>query len=70
MFFFLDAPQILHRRGRPKMVYSSESMTNKNGVEVNHFEPVRWTELCVGHPGKKTSPGPPHHNYQVDPPAA
>jgi len=52
------------------MVYSSESMTNKNGVEVNHFEPVRWTELCVGHPGKKTSPGPPHHNYQVDPPAA
>jgi len=26
--------------GRLKMVYGNESMTDKDGVEVNHFEPA------------------------------
>ncbi len=39
VFFSWMPPKTLSS-GPAKMVYSNESMTDKNGLEVNHFEPA------------------------------
>lgn len=44
--------------GRLTMVYDNEPMTDKNGVEVNHFEPVPPLHDLGGILWKKIPPGP------------
>ena len=51
----------LRPAGRLKMVYGNESMTDKDGVEVNHFEPAPPMH-DVGGIQKKIPSGPPSDN--------
>jgi len=51
-------PRKLRPAGRLKIVYRNESMADKNGLEVNHFESAHPMHDVRGILWEKIPPGP------------